>query len=69
MTRQYRPVGRWPPSLFCLLVFCGACGRGPADGGFAIRDSAGVRVSISTDSVWSPGEGWRLAAAGVALDP
>ena len=63
MTGDHLAAGGWPRFLLCLLVLCGACGPDAADGGFAVRDSAGVSVSVSTDSVWSPGEGWRLASS------
>jgi hypothetical protein len=40
-----------------------ACGRAPESSGFTERDSAGVSIRVSTDSVWMTGEGWSLSAA------
>lgn len=64
-----REMRRRPLASAALLALA-ACGGGasPAadgggDAGFAVRDSAGVRIAESTAAAWREGEGWRVEAA------
>ena len=46
-----------------LSAFTLACQAGddPADGTFAVRDSAGIQVVVSTEPMWD-GDGWRVTS-------
>jgi hypothetical protein len=54
-------IGRRIGWALCLVPFWAACDPGSADRGFAVRDSSGVRISVSSDSAWASGERWRLS--------
>lgn len=47
-----------------LLLPVAACkgGEGGSSAGFAVRDSAGIRIAESTAPQWKEGEGWTLSA-------
>lgn len=68
MSPSLRPCGRMAPFLLaarawaCLAV--AACGGPEAEAGpFVVRDSAGVRISVSRAPAWAPQEGWRIVGA------